>query len=83
MEPELLFVPEMARFMGRSESAIRTAASRSAEWMPRPIKQGGRICWRLETVRQFIRDYESGVHHKPKVGRPRVLPQLVGQRVGR
>jgi hypothetical protein len=82
MEPEIINVPELARLIGRSESAIRTAIVRMPDWMPPHFKQGTRLCWRLESVRKFLREYESGAHHKPKIGRPRQLPQLVGQRFG-
>jgi hypothetical protein len=81
MEQEIINVPELAKLLGRSESAIRTALCRMPEWMPPHFKQGSRICWRLESVRRFLREYETGEHRKPKVGRPRQLPQLVSQRV--
>jgi predicted DNA-binding transcriptional regulator AlpA len=83
MEPEFLLLPEMAKFMGRSEPAIRSALSRGDDWLPKPDRQGGRLCWSVSEVRQFILDRRSATNNKPKVGRPRVLPQLVGQRVGR
>jgi hypothetical protein len=82
MEPEIIGIPEMALLMRRTESSIRTAVARLPEWLPKPIKQGRRVCWRLETARQYIREFEEGQHRKPKVGRPRQLPQLVGQRFG-
>ena len=78
MEPEIIGIPEMALLMGRSESSIRTAVGRLPEWLPKPMKQGNRVCWRLESARQFIREYETGQHRKPKVGRPRQLPHIRG-----
>ncbi len=82
MEPEIIGIPELARLMGRSESSIRTAVGRLPDWLPKPMKQGRRVCWRLESARQFIREFEAGEHRKAKVGRPRQSPQLVGQRFG-
>lgn len=74
MEQEILHVPELAKLMGRSESAIRSAVQSRPDWLPPCYKQGARICWRLETVRKFLREYEAGEHVAPKVGRPRKEP---------
>jgi DNA-binding transcriptional regulator PaaX len=84
MEPEIIGIPEMALLMCRTESSIRTAVSRIDKnpWLPPPDKQGRRVCWNLEKARKYIREYAEGQHRKPKVGRPRQLPQLVGQRFG-
>lgn len=74
MEPEILHVPELAKLMGRSESAIRSAVHGRPDWLPPYYKQGSRICWRLESVRKFLRDFEAGEHRAVKVGRPRKEP---------
>jgi len=74
MEQEILHVPELATMMGRSESAIRSAVQSRADWLPPYYKQGSRICWRLETVRQFLREFEEGGHVPAKAGRPRKEP---------
>jgi len=74
MEPEILHVPELAKIMGRTESAIRSAVQSRPDWLPPYYKQGSRICWRLETVRKFLREFEAGEHQAVKVGRPRKEP---------
>lgn len=74
MEPEILHVPELARLLNRTESSIRSAIRENPEWLPPYFKQGQRLCWRLESVRKFLREYESGEHKAPKVGRKRKEP---------
>jgi len=74
MEPEILHVPELALLMGRTEAAIRSAVQARPDWLPPYYKQGSRICWRLETVRKYLRDFEAGEHQALKVGRPRREP---------
>jgi hypothetical protein len=71
MEPEVIHVPELAHLMGRSEAAIRSAVQHKAEWLPPFYRQGARLCWRLETVRYFLRQYEAGECRPKKAGRPR------------
>ena len=71
MEPEIIHVPELAKLLGRTESSIRSAIQAKASWLPPHFKQGARICWRLESVRKFLREYESGEHRAAKAGRPR------------
>jgi hypothetical protein len=78
MEPEILHVPELARMLGRSEAAIRSAVQVMPDWLPPFFKQGARICWRLESVRKFLREYEAGEHKPAKVGRPRKEPPRLG-----
>ncbi|AMO78082.1 MULTISPECIES: hypothetical protein [Pseudomonas aeruginosa group] len=74
MEPEIIHIPEVARLLGRTESSIRSAIQARPDWLPPYFKQGVRVCWRLETVRKFLREYEAGEHKAPKVGRPRRDP---------
>lgn len=84
IEPEVIGIPEMALLMCRTESAIRTAVCRIDKnpWLPPPFKQNSRIRWNLKEAHAYIQEYKEGQHRKPKVGRPRQLPQLVGQRFG-
>ncbi|WP_275547553.1 hypothetical protein [Pseudomonas sp. Marseille-Q0931] len=72
MDPEIIHVPELAKLLGRTESSIRSAIQSRADWLPPYFKQGSRLCWRLESVRQFLRDYEAGEHRAVKTGRPRL-----------
>lgn len=74
MEPEILHVPELAKMLNRTECAIRSAIRDGANWLPPGFKQGARHCWRTESVRRFLREYESGEHKAPKVGRKRREP---------
>lgn len=74
MEPEILHVPELAKMLNRTESSIRSAIRDGASWMPPGFKQGQRHCWRIESVRQFLRDCESGDNKAQKVGRKRQAP---------
>ncbi|WP_417703275.1 hypothetical protein [Pseudomonas sp.] len=74
MEPEIIHVPELAKLLGRTESSIRSAIQAKASWLPPHFKQGTRICWRLESVRTFLREYEAGEHKAAKLGRPRKEP---------
>lgn len=74
MEPEILHIPEMANLLGRSESAIRSALQAQAAWLPPSFKQGRRICWRLETARDFLKEWEKIGGQQAKPGRKRKPP---------
>lgn len=74
MEREIIHVPELAQMLGRTESAIRTAIRDGAKWLPPGFKQGSRLCWRTESVRQFLREYEAGEHRPARTGRKRRTP---------
>lgn len=74
MEPEIIHIPELAKLLGRSESAIRSARQAGASWLPPFFKQGARICWRVSTVRQFLQECERGMHTPAKPGRKRQAP---------
>ncbi|WP_060538773.1 helix-turn-helix transcriptional regulator [Pseudomonas sp. NBRC 111125] len=74
MEPEIIHIPELAQMLGRSEAAIRSARQAGAAWLPPSFKQGSRICWRVSTVREFLREWESGLHASVKPGRKRRSP---------
>lgn len=71
MEPEVLHIPDLARMLGRSESAIRSALQVKAPWLPPPFKQGSRICWRVASVRKFLDDWEAQSGARAKPGRKR------------
>lgn len=76
MEPEVIHVNDLAQLLGRTEAAIRSAIQGRPDWLPPYYKQGARICWRLESVRRFLREYEQGEHKAKKKGRPRKEPPL-------
>lgn len=79
MEQEILHIPEIARLLGRTEAAIRTAVRDDAKWLPPYFKQGARLCWRTESVRQFLREYEAGEHRPVRTGRKRGAPPKLSQ----
>ena len=74
MYPEIIHIPELAKMMNRSESAIRTAMRDGAAWMPPGFKQGVRWCWRTASVKKFLQEWEEGKHQPAKVGRKRNEP---------
>ena len=45
-----------------------------ASWLPPYFKQGSRICWRIDTVRRFLRECEEGRHAPVRPGRKRQTP---------
>lgn len=53
-EPQVLYVPDMAKMLGRTEAAIRTAVNRGAEWLPPSFPMGRRIAWRRADVDAFL-----------------------------
>lgn len=79
MEREIIHVPELAQMLGRTESAIRTAIRDGAKWLPPGFKQGARLCWRTESVRRFLREYEEGEHRPVRTGRKREAPPKLSQ----
>lgn len=74
MDPEIIHIPEMAMLLGRSESAIRSALQAQAAWLPPSFKQGHRTCWRLESVRAFLKEWEQTGEKQSKPGRKRKEP---------
>lgn len=53
-EPEILYVPDMAAKLGKTEAAIRQAFYRGADWLPKPFRMGSRIAWRVKDVDAFF-----------------------------
>lgn len=45
-ESDVLFVPDLADRLGRTEAAIRTAIHRGSDSIPRPFRLGSRWAWR-------------------------------------
>lgn len=52
--PQILYVPQLATMLGRTEAAIRSAVNRKAKWLPPSFPMGGRIAWRLVDVEDFL-----------------------------
>lgn len=62
----VLYVPDLAKLLGRTEGAIRTAVNRGgADWLPPRLKTR-RLCWRRETVEAFLRSLEEPPKGKPR-----------------
>lgn len=55
-EPDVLYVADLAKKLGRTEAAIRAAINRSAEWLPKPFPMGRRLAWRREDVDAFLKN---------------------------
>lgn len=79
MEQEIIHVPQLAKMLGRSESSIRSAIQAGAYWLPPSFKQGTRICWRVSTVRNFLKEYEEGKHTPARPGRKRQTPPTLAR----
>lgn len=77
----VLYVQDLARILGRTESAIRTAVSRGgADWLP-PRLATRRISWRRETVDAFLRSLETAPPETaPKRGVREVRDSATGDR---
>lgn len=58
-EPDVLYVPDMARKLGRTDAAIRSAVARGgADWLP-PRMNIRRLAWRRQTVDEFLKGLET------------------------
>lgn len=58
-ESAVLYVPEMAKMLGRTEAAIRASVNRASDDIPPRLLIGRRICWRRETVKRWLKDREQ------------------------
>lgn len=72
-EADVLYVPDMARKLGRTEAAIRTAIERDRlrgsrkKSLPPPFKLGGKWAWRRA-------DFEAWLAEKAGATAPRDAP---------
>lgn len=55
-QPEVLYVPQLAAKLGRTEAAIRAAVNRGADWLPPSFPMGRRLAWRAVDVDAFLRE---------------------------
>lgn len=53
-EAEVLYVHDLARMLGRTETAIRAGVNRKASWLPPPFPMGHRLAWRRVDVVSFL-----------------------------
>jgi predicted DNA-binding transcriptional regulator AlpA len=58
-EQDVLYVPQLAAKMGRTESSIRSAVTRGADWLPPRLQLGARLAWRRATVDAFLKAREQ------------------------
>jgi predicted DNA-binding transcriptional regulator AlpA len=58
--PDVLYVPDVARRLGRSEPAIRSALARGSSWLPPSFKMGRRVAWRRVDFDRFLAAQAKG-----------------------
>lgn len=73
-ECEVMFIPDLAKMLGRTESAVRQGLGRGVDWLPKSFRMGIRHCWLKEDVQEFLRACRDGENKAPKIGRPRQTP---------
>jgi hypothetical protein len=54
-DKDLVFVPELAKLLGTTESAIRTRLARGVGVPPR-YKESTKVCWERRAVEKYIED---------------------------
>ena len=69
--PEILYIPDLAVMLNTTEAAIRSSLQRHREMLkqgknedllpPTTRARGRRVCWRLQTVREWLAAGETGV----------------------
>lgn len=56
---DVLYVPELAKKLGRTETAIRAAVHRRSGSVPPPFKIGRKHAWRAESVEAWLKGQET------------------------
>lgn len=51
---DVLYVPDLAQKLGRTDAAIRAAVNRGADWLPPSFPMGRRLAWRRADVDSFL-----------------------------
>lgn len=51
---DVLYVVDLAKKLGKTETAVRMGVSRGAEWIPPAFKLGRRIAWRTADVDAWL-----------------------------
>ena len=57
-EPEILYVPDLAKLLGLTEAAVRGAYYRRSGVIPKGFKLGAKLAWRRTTVIEFLAERE-------------------------
>lgn len=52
--PEILYIPEMARLLGKTETAIRQHAYRRTGAVPPAFRLGGQYAWHRADVQAWL-----------------------------
>jgi len=50
----IIYIPEMAQRLGRTEAAIRSALQEGRDTVPRYFKIGRRVCWTEEIYQAWL-----------------------------
>ncbi|HYC87226.1 MAG TPA: hypothetical protein VEB86_18470 [Chryseosolibacter sp.] len=53
-EDKILYVPELARRLNRTEASIRQAILRKSDSVPPGFKLGRRLAWKSSTVEKWL-----------------------------
>lgn len=53
-ESAILYIADLARMLGRTEAAVRSAVNRGAPWLPPSFPMGRRLAWRRADVEKFF-----------------------------
>jgi len=51
---DIIYIPEMAKRLDRTEAAIRMAIQEGRDTVPRHFKIGRRICWTEEIYQKWL-----------------------------
>jgi len=53
-EAAVLYVPDLARMIGKTDSAVRAGIQRGADWLPPAFLMGRRHAWRRADVERWL-----------------------------
>lgn len=59
-QADVLYVPDVARRLGRSVASIRNAVARGSPWLPPPFRLGRRVAWYRPDFDQALRRLARG-----------------------
>lgn len=57
-DTQVIYVPDLARMLGRTESAVRAEVNRGGKNLPPRLDMGRRICWLRATVEAWLKARE-------------------------
>lgn len=56
---DVLYVPDLARKLGKTEAAVRAAAQRKSASVPPAFRLGGKLAWRPQKVDAWLAAQEA------------------------